>query len=332
MPNSNKLMEAAAEILSGSKKKAPAMPPQKLDGTVEDLGGPTPQDGKPTDDSEKIDTSKGSKDNAEHNRGTIKAKASAASGKVVDHLNREENEDYSGDMDAIFEDGTVTEDFKVKAATIFEARVHDRVTTIKEELETSYAAMLEEAVNTIQEELSNKVDDYLAYVVEQWMNQNQLAIETGLRNELAEEFISGLKNLFTEHYIDVPESKVDLVDELAGRVVELEGKLDEEIEKNVNFKKELTESHRNEIFNTICENLTDTQVEKMKTLTESVEFSTEDEYKEKLGIIKESYFKSGVKKSEASQLFEVIEQEEPKVASNDPFVAAVSNAISATSR
>lgn len=322
----NKLMEAAADILSGSKKNSPAMPTDKIDGGVVDLGGPTPQDSKPTDDSNKIDTSKGSVDYSEENKKFHENKPSDASPEVVDKLKKEDVEE---DMKAIFENGTVSEEFKEKAATIFEARVHDKVMIIEAALEEKYAGMLEEAVQQIQEELSQKVDDYLSYVVEQWIEQNEVAIESGLRNELAEDFIGGLKNLFKEHYIDIPEDKVNLVDELSGKVVELEDKLNEEIESSIKLKKELVESKKLEIIHIVCEGLTATQVEKIKTLAESVEFSAEEDYKRKLETIKENYFPSIVKKADEKQLHETIDIDEKKHIA-DPFVAAVSQAISKT--
>jgi len=232
----------------------------------------------------------------------------------------------------MFEEGTISEEFKAKAATIFEARVFDRVSVIEEEIETRYAGMLEEAVQHIEEELSQKVDDYISYVVEQWIEQNELAVETGLRNELAEEFITGLKNLFVEHYIDVPEEKIDLVDELAGKVVSLEAKLDEEIERGIQLKKDLVESVKVGVTREICEGLIATQAEKIKTLAESIEFSTEDEYKTKLETIRENYFPTTtVKKADVSQLNEVFE-DDTKAVSTDPFVAAVSQAISNTKK
>ena len=338
---SNKLMEAAADILSGSKKSAPGMPPEKLAGEVVDIGGPTPQNYKQDDDSAKLDTTKSVGDKSGHNQSTIKTKPSAASGKVVDSMKKEESEtdaevisegEYKDDIEALFaDDSTISEDFKSKATTIFEARVHDRVSQIQEQLETEYAGMLEEAVETIKEDLTTKVDDYLNYVVEQWLEQNEIAIESGLRAELTEEFIAGLRNLFAEHYIDVPAEKVDLVGELAEKVEELESKLNEEIERGVELKKSLVESQKIEITHAVCEGLTATQFEKIKSLAESVEFSTEDEYKNKLETIRENYFPSGVKKADAQQLHEQVEDsDDKKQVINDPFVAAVSQAISKT--
>jgi len=340
---SNKLFEAAAEILAQSKSAAPAMPSQKLDGEVIDLGGPTPQDGKPTDDSNKIDTTKGAKSAT-----APTTKPSAASAKMEETESEEEviaekshdmeekkemmKKKMKEDIDALFaDDSTISEEFKSKVSTIFEARVQDRVTQIEEETEERYAGMLEEAVESIKQDLTEKVDDYLSYIVEQWMEENQIAIESGLRSEMTEDFIAGLRNLFAEHYIDVPAEKVDLVDELAGKVEELETKLNEEIERGVSYAKALVESRKKEITAEVCEGLIATQVEKIKSLAESVEFSTEDEYKEKLETIRENYFPSGVKKASEAQLQEeVTDGSEKQVVSNDPYVSAVANAISKT--
>jgi hypothetical protein len=348
----NQLMEAAAEILSGSKSKAPAMPPQKLPGEQEDLGGPTPQNSKPDDDSNKIHAGAKAPDNSGHNQSTIKMKPSDASpdkqemlGKGKTTMKEEETDEdqelidseeefqksIKEDVDAIFgDDSTISEDFRSKVSTIFEARVNDRVSQIQEELEGHYASMLEEAVESIKNELTEKVDDYLNYVVEQWMNENELAIESGLRAELSEEFIAGLRNLFAEHYIDVPAEKVDLVDELAGKVEELESKLNEEIEQNIQFAKAIVESRKLEVTREVCEGLTTTQFEKIKSLAESVDFSTEEEYKEKVETIRENYFPSGVKKADVEQLHEQVEDTGEKKVIADPFVAAVSQAISKT--
>jgi hypothetical protein len=235
------------------------------------------------------------------------------------------------DVDALFaDDSTISEEFKSKVSTIFEARVEDRVTQIEEEIETHYAGMLEEAVQTIKDDLTEKVDDYLNYVIEQWMEENQIAIESGLRSEMTEEFISGLRNLFAEHYIDVPAEKINLVSELATKVEELESSLNEEIERGIQIKKSLIESHKTEVVHVVCEGLTATQVEKIKSLAESVEFSTEEEYKNKLETIRENYFPSGTKRADENQLHEELGDVEDKKVSSDPFVNAVAQAISKT--
>jgi hypothetical protein len=351
----NKLMEAAAEILAGSKKSAPAMPMQKPEGaTTVDMGGPTPQDSKPMDDSNKIDTTKGAKSAT-----APTTKPSAASSDTQNHpaggkktMREDEEHDeevldedqeqveeawkvmkkkMKEDVDALFgDDSTISEDFKSKAATIFEARVLDRVTQIQEEIESQYAGMLEEAIETIKDDLTEKVDDYLSYVVEQWMEENQIAIESGLRSEITEDFIAGLRNLFAENYINVPEDKVDLVEELAAKVEDLETKLNEEIETNIEYKKALTEAIKEQLTVEVCEGLTATQVEKLKSLAEGVDFSTEEEFVEKIETLRENYFPSGVKKAEVTHLQEQFEDTEDKKVIADPYVAMVSQAISKT--
>jgi len=343
----NKLMEAAAEALASSKQSAPAEPMHKADTQVVDLGGPK-QDvnankaGGDIYDKYKVDGAKAAKSAT-----APTTKPSDASPKQeeaeqedveviaeISHMDKKEEmkKKMKEDIDALFaDDSTISEDFKSKVSTIFEARVNDRVSQIQEEIEGKYADMLEEAISSVRNDLTEKVDDYLSYVVEQWMADNEIAIESGLRSELTDDFIAGLRNLFAEHYIDVPAEKVDLVDELAGQVEELEAKLNEEIERGVEFKKALVESRKNEVTREVCEGLTATQVEKIKSLAESVEFSTEDEYKNKLETIRENYFPSGVKKADESQLNETVEDAEgEKKVINDPFVAAVSNAISKT--
>jgi len=324
---SNKLFEAAADILAASKSAAPAMPPQKLDGEVVDLGGPTNTNDKPTDDSAKIDAAKAIKSQAQ----APQTKPSNASPDKQEMLGKGQKT-MKEDIEALFaDDETISEEFKSKVSTIFEARVKDRINQIQEQTESQYAGMLEEAVEAIKSDLTEKVDDYLNYVVDQWMNDNEIAIESGLRSEITEDFIGGLRNLFAENYINVPEEKVDLIDELASKVEELETQLNEEIETNIEYKKALVEAVKSELTREGCDGLTATQVEKIRTLAESVEFSTEEEYTEKLETLRENYFPSGVKKSAITHFNEVMEDaDDKKVAIHDPFVAAVSNAISKT--
>ena len=341
--SNNKLMEAAADILASSKNKG-GMSMEKMPGSeVEDLGGPTPQNSKPDDDSNKIHAGKGAKSavapTTKPSDASAKMENEELDGEVISEKSHDMEEkkkmkmkaEMKEDVDALFaDDSTISEEFKSKVSTIFEARVEDRVLQIEEEIETRYAGMLEEAVESVKADLTEKVDDYLSYVVEQWMEENQIAIESGLRAELTEDFIGGLRNLFAEHYIDVPAEKVDLVDELAGKVEELESKLNEEIERGVSYAKALVESRKNEIAREIGEGLTATQAEKIKSLAEGVEFSTEDEYKSKLDTIRENYFPSGTKKATEAQLNEQFEETEEKKVINVPFVAAVSQAISKT--
>lgn len=350
----NKLLEAAADILAGSKKSAPAMPTAKLPGTEMDLGGPTPENGKPDDDSHKIDATKGAKsatapttkssdassDTQNHPQGgkkTMKEDEEQDEELIAEKMHDEEKKEMmkkkmKEDVNALFsDDSTISEEFKSKAATIFEARVTDRIQQIEEEVEVRYASMFEEAVEEIKNDLTTKVNDYLEYVVEQWLADNEIAIESGLRSEITEEFIAGLRNLFAEHYIDVPEDKVDLVDELAGQVEQLEDKLNEEMQYGIELRKALIESTKNEIVRNVCDGLVATQVEKIKSLAESVEFSTEEEYTEKLETIRENYFPSGIKKADVTHLQEQYEDaDNEKKVIHDPYVAMVSQAISKT--
>ena len=332
------LIEAAADMLAQSKRNAPAMPLEKVKGEVDDLGGPTPQNFKSTDDSSKIDASKGVKKQAE----APKTKPSGASGDTQLNMasaNKpvKEEEEVDEDVQTIDEDisnifsgeENLSEEFKQRVATIFEARVNDRISSLKEELETIYASQLEEAVAQINTELTDKVNDYLDYVVEQWMKENEVAIESGLRSELVDDFIGGLRNLFAEHYIDVPEDKVDLVDELAGKVEELEASLNEEIQRGMEYKKQLVESKKAEVLHVVCDGLTDVQAEKIKSLAEGVEFSTEEEYTEKLETIRENYFPSGVKKATEAALNEQVEDEGKQVIA-DPVMKAYAETIRKT--
>ena len=194
------------------------------------------------------------------------------------------------DLDALFHGENLSEDFMNKAATIFEAAVTARVNAIEEKIQEQYAEILEQVTEELKEELTTKVDDYLNYVVEEWVKENELAVESGLRSELTEDFIAGLRNLFVEHYIDIPEEKVDVVEEMTSKVVELESKLNEQISTAVEMRKLIIEYAKREAFHDICEGLTSTQVEKMKSLSEGVEFSTVEDYTQSLLTLRENYF------------------------------------------
>ena len=207
-------------------------------------------------------------------------------------------EDYEVDMsehvDALLAGEELSEEFRAKATAIFEAAVRQKVAEEVAVLEEAFAATLEEEVGRIEEELSTNVDDYLNYVVEQWTAENEVAIEASLRSELTEEFISGLRNLFVEHYIDIPEEAVSVVEEMGNKVAELEEKLNEEIERSIALSKMLNESQSNEILFNACDGLTDTQAEKLKSLAEGIEYSDTDEYAQKVSILKENYFSTSV--------------------------------------
>lgn len=195
------------------------------------------------------------------------------------------------DVEEMFNGQDLSEEFKDSAATLFEAAINARLVLETARLEEEFDNKLNEAVVAIEEELSSKVDTYLDYVVESWMTENEVEIEASIRNELAEEFIEGLKNLFAEHYIDVPQEKMDIIEGLAEKVEELEKKLDEAIEENVAMYDALVEAEKKEIFGAMLEDLTLSQQEKFKALAEGVEFDGDLEvYSKKLSIVKENYF------------------------------------------
>jgi AcrR family transcriptional regulator len=203
--------------------------------------------------------------------------------------------DMNEDVEALFAGEELSEEFKQKAITIFEAAVKAKMQSEIARLEEAYADTLEEEVQTIKEELSSNVDDYLNYVVEQWVSDNEVAIEAGLRTELTEDFISGLRQLFAENYIDIPEDKISVVEEFGNKIEELESKLNEEIERNVELTKVLSESMKNEVMYSMTEGLTATQAEKLKQLAENVDFVDADSYATKIQTLRESYFPSSVK-------------------------------------
>ena len=239
--------------------------------------------------------------------------------------------DMKEDIDALLQGEDLSEEFVSKATTIFEAAVNSRVTEIAEELQAELQEQFSDAIDHLKEEFTTKIDDYLNYMVEEWMKENELAIESGLRTEIVEDFIGGMRNLFVEHYIDIPEEKVDVVNELAAKVEELEEKLNEEMHRSIQFKKEINEHKKLEAVQTVCEGLTQTQVEKLKSLAETVEFTTEEEFADKLETLKEAYTgTSGVKFGEKSALEEGIDVEEVKTerVSHDPLIDAVAKSIS----
>jgi hypothetical protein len=236
------------------------------------------------------------------------------------------------DIDALLSGENLSEEFVQKASTIFEAAVIARAEEVIAEAETQLAEQFEAAVEQVKEDLASKIDDYLNYMVEEWMKENEVAIEQGLRAEITEDFISGLKSLFEDHYIDIPEEKVDIVGELTDKVGELEESLNEQINRGIELQKELNEKKKVEAIYTACEGLTQTQVEKLKSLAEGVEYTTEEEFVTKLNTLKESYFKAEVKVADSSALNEEtpIEEEKKPTTSADTLMEVYSKAISQT--
>jgi hypothetical protein len=212
--------------------------------------------------------------------------------------------DITEDVDALLAGENLSEEFKTKAAVIFEAAVNARVQSISEQVQEKLVQQFDEEFDTYKQELAERVDDYLNYVVEQFMEENKLAVEQGLRAEITESFINGMKSLFEDHYIDIPEEKVDLVSELADKVTSLEDQLNEQINKSVDLNKELNEHKKMEAIHAVCEGLTQTQVEKVVSLAEGVDFTTQEEFVEKLEMIKESYFPSNVVIADKSEFLD----------------------------
>ena len=243
--------------------------------------------------------------------------------------------DVKDDMDALVGGEDLSEEFKTKAATIFEtavsAKVISEVNQRVEELEEQYVQEITEAKEEHKSTMTEKVDGYLNYVVEEWMTENELAVEKGIRSELVEDFMTGLKTLFTEHYIDIPEEKVDLVDDLFGKVEDLEQKLDESINNNVEMKKELAEFKKEDTLREVSKDLADTEKEKLGKLAEGIDFEDEQQYTEKLEVIKENYFPTSTTKTET--ITEELENTEEEETSSDTSVDPVmSHYVSALTR
>jgi hypothetical protein len=205
-----------------------------------------------------------------------------------------EEYDIEEDVNALLEGEELSEEFQEKARIIFESALRSKVSEIKESLEAQYEERLVEEVSIISEALKERVDSYLEYVADEWMNENQLSVETGIKEELTESFLSGLKGLFEEHYVEIPEEKYNVLESMVEKLDEMEEKLNEQIERNIQLNKRLSESVADRIFDEISEGLAITQKEKLASLAESVEFESETEYREKLETLKESYFPSRV--------------------------------------
>ena len=235
------------------------------------------------------------------------------------------------DINAMMSGEELSEEFKTKASTIFEAAVSAKVIAEVNErigvFEEDYQKQLKEAVDTHKKETTEKVDGYLNYVVEEWVKENELAVEKGIRSELVEDFMTGLKNLFTEHYIDIPEEKVDLVDDLFEKVEDLEKKLDESVNDSVEIRKQLAEYKKEETLRNVSEDLADTEKEKLKTLSDGVDFEDADQYKEKLEVIKENYFPTATEKQTQPITEEVETPETEEVEKSDPAMERYVNAL-----
>ena len=297
----------------------PAMPMDtSVAGSVEDLGGPTPYNYKTDDDSAKLKTpgaslkqvkdvvNKGAKP-AEPMKGGMKEEE-----EIVDEVIEEEEVttdevvaeeetteevevDIEEDVNALFGGEDLSEEFKEKAKLVFETALNSKVSEVKEALEAKYSETLEERIAEEKSALSERVDNYLEYVADEWFTENALAVEQGLKTDMTESFLSGMKSLFEEHYVTIPDDKYDVLESMVEKLDDMETKLNEQIEKNVSLNSRLGESVANGILESVSEGLASTQKEKLASLSESVEFESEESYREKLETLRESYFSSKAK-------------------------------------
>ena len=310
--------EVLAEAPNVVTKDAEKAEPTHLSNDAEDLGAPVV---KPTDSNPDA-TKKVSKVSDQVNKDA--KDGSLEKDNKPTTASEEVEIDLTDDVKALVSaDADLSEDFKDKAATIFETAVKTRIKEQSAILEAQFEEKLASETETVKEAMVEKVDSYLNYVVEEWMKENELAVERGIRTEIAEDFITGLKGLFKEHYIDVPEEKYNVLDDLTGQVKDLESKLNEQIEKNVNLSKDVSESKRESLVISVSEDLADTEKEKFASMAENVEYDSAEKFQEKLETIKESYFPK-TKIEEATSNDEV-----DSVATNLPVNTGTSDAMAA---
>ena len=296
----------------------PAMPMDtSVAGSVEDLGGPTPMNYKADDDSAKLktpgatlkqvkdvvnkgakpaDPMKGMKEDEEIVDEVIEEEEVTTDEVVAEEETTEEVEvDIEEDVNALFGGEDLSEEFKEKAKLVFETALNAKVSEVKEALEAKYSETLEERIAEEKASLSDRVDNYLEYVADEWFTENALAIEQGLKTDMTESFLSGMKSLFEEHYVTIPDDKYDVLESMVEKLDDMETKLNEQIEKNVSLNSRLGESVANGILESVSEGLASTQKEKLASLSQSVEFESEESYREKLETLRESYFSSKAK-------------------------------------
>ena len=316
-----------------TKGAKPAEPMQTMAGvSYEDLGGPTPENNKPDDDSNKLKDPAGegsyaanlksvkgvmakSQKEAVETEEEVIAEDEIAEEEVVAEEEVTEEEvtelpeitdevDIDDDVNALLGGQELSEEFREKAKTIFEAALKSKVTELREAMEAHYEAKLVEEVEGMKDELIERVDSYLEYVADEWLQENALEVERGLRTEMTESFLEGMRGLFEDHYVSIPEDKYDVVENMVDKLDEMESKLNEQIEKNIAITKSLSEATGGNILSDVSEGLSTTQKEKLASLAEGVEFESEESYKEKLETLKESYFKAAPKRSDSEVLNE----------------------------
>ena len=311
-----KTQQSKTAVNSGAAKgdPMPTTPNYVPDGqgAVEDLGGPTPENSKPDDNSNMLKTPTGTikqvKDVITKNAGKAdpmptapkyaeEAEADESQEVVAEEESTESTEEkvdlnsaIEEDVNALLSGEDLSEEFKEKAKTIFEASINAKITDIENQLNEEYTKKLTEEVETIKVELTERTDAYLEYVADEWMKENAIAVEKGIKTEMTESFMEGMKKLFEEHYVTLPEDKYDVLENMVDKLDEMETKLNEQIEKNVALNQKLGESTAQTIFNNVAEGLAVSQKEKLQSLAESVEFESEESYRGKIETLKESYF------------------------------------------
>jgi hypothetical protein len=313
-------VQSKTAVNSGAKAgdAMPSVPPSAVPGqAIEDLGGPTPENYRADDDSAKLREPRLS-----HVSNVVNAKAAKADpmptlGKEASYEETEapeeetiteeevtETPEYSveEDMAALFSGEELTEEFQEKAKTIFEAAINSKVAQIAEDMEKKNEERIVEEIETVKSALVERVDAYLEYVSDEWLQENEIAVEHGLKSEMTESFLSGMKDLFEAHYVSIPEDKYDVVENMVNKLDEMETKLNEQIERNVSLNQRLAESTADGIVSEVAEGLALSQKEKLAQLAESVEFESEESYREKLATLKESYFGQNVQKETSEQV------------------------------
>jgi hypothetical protein len=248
----------------------------------------------------------------------------------------EEDFDIEEDVNALLEGEELSEEFQEKARTIFEAAIKSKVAEIKESLQESYAAALVEELDAIKSQLTERVDSYLEYVADEWFQENALAVEHGLKTEMTESFLVGMKSLFEDHYVSIPEDRYDVIESMVDKLDEMEAKLNEQIERNVALNRRLAESVADVIFADVAEGLALSQKDKLASLAENVEFESEADYREKLVTLRESYFPSntGTQRSTTENLSEEVTTNEKEALNESisPMMAAYLETLSRASK
>jgi len=304
-----KTQQSKTAVNSGAKAGDPM--DSSIAGSYEDLGGPSPENYKPDNDSAKLKepkiktvadvVNKGaksadamqkmSKEETETTEEVVEEEEVSTEEVVAEsEETTEEVYDMDEDVNALLGGEELSEEFREKAKVVFEAALNSKVKEIQESLEAQYGAQLEEAKEELKTSLVERVDSYLEYVCEEWMTENELAVEHGIKSEMTESFLSGMKDLFEEHYVTIPEDKYDVLESMVEKLDEMETKLNEQIDKNIGLNKRLAESSAQDVLTQVSSGLAETQKEKLASLAESVEFESEEEYREKLETLRESYF------------------------------------------